>query len=55
VEQINVLVESLPNTIVMTVGSHPTDSGWRYSNPRYLEMQELFGLEPQLSGVKPGW
>jgi len=33
---------------VIAKGKHPTDTGWRFDNPAYLEMQELFGLAPQL-------
>lgn len=54
-EQIDTLKEALPDTIVMAKGKHPTDSGWRYANPRYIEMQTLLGLEPQLMDVFPGW
>ncbi len=54
-EQLQELKYGLPNTIIMAYGSHQTDNGWRYDNERYVEMQELFGLLPQLSWVEPGY
>ncbi len=54
-EQLQQLKYGLPNTIIMAYGSHQTDNGWRYDNDAYLEMQELFGLIPQLSWVEPGY
>lgn len=54
-EQLHELKVGLPNTIIMAYGSHQTDNGWRYDNERYVEMQELFGLTPQLSWVEPGY
>jgi Leucine-rich repeat (LRR) protein len=54
-EQLHELKVGLPDTIIMAYGTHQTDNGWRYDNPAYLEMQALFGLQPQLSFVEPGW
>ena len=54
-EQLQQLKFGLPNTIIMAYGKHQTDNGWRYDNDAYLEMQELFGLIPQLSWVEPGY
>lgn len=54
-EQLQQLKYGLPNTIIMAYGKHQTDNGWRYDNDAYLEMQELFGLIPQLSWVEPGY
>jgi len=47
-ETLHTLKVGLPDTIVIAKGKHPTDTGWRFDNPAYLEMQELFGLAPQL-------
>lgn len=54
-EQLQELKYGLPNTIIMAYGKHQTDNGWRYDNELYVEMQELFGLTPQLSWVEPGY
>lgn len=54
-EQLQQLKYGLPNTIIMAYGKHQTDNGWRYDNEAYVEMQELFGLIPQLSWVEPGY
>ena len=47
-ETLHALKVGLPNTIVIAKGKHPTDTGWRFGFPEYLEMQALFGLAPQL-------
>jgi Leucine-rich repeat (LRR) protein len=52
-EQLRELKVGLPDTLVIAKGAHPTATGWRYDNPRYLEMQALFGLAPQLDWMKP--
>lgn len=54
-EQLHELKVGLPDTIIMAYGKHQTDNGWRYDNPEYLVMQDLFGLVPQLSWVYPGY
>ncbi|MEN6595224.1 MAG: hypothetical protein ABFC31_09820 [Clostridiaceae bacterium] len=54
-EQLQELKVGLPDTIIMAYGKHQTDNGWRYDNDAYLEMQELFGLIPQLAFVEPGY
>lgn len=46
-EALHSLKVGLPNTIVIANGKHPTDTGWRFDNPTYCEMQALFGLPPQ--------
>lgn len=43
-DQLAQLRTALPDTLVGTRGSHPTDNGWRRNNPRYLEMRKLFSL-----------
>jgi len=47
-ETLHALKVGLPNTIVIANGKHPTDTGWRFGYPEYIEMQALFGLAPQL-------
>lgn len=47
-DTLHALKVGLPNAIVIAKGKHPTDTGWRFGNPTYLEMQALFGLAPQL-------
>ena len=46
-EELHALKVGLPNTIVIAKGKHSTDTGWRFDNPTYEEMQALFGLPPQ--------
>ena len=46
-EELHALKVGLPNTIVIANGKHSTDTGWRFDNPTYNEMQALFGLAPQ--------
>ena len=46
-EELHALKVGLPDTIVIATGKHPTDTGWRFDNPTYNEMQALFGLAPQ--------
>lgn len=46
-EALHALKVGLPNTIVIANGKHSTDTGWRFDNPTYCEMQALFGLPPQ--------
>lgn len=46
-ESLHALKVGLPNTIVIANGQHSTDTGWRFDNPTYNEMQALFGLPPQ--------
>ncbi|MEA4913723.1 MAG: hypothetical protein VB061_04030 [Christensenella sp.] len=46
-EALHALKVGLPNTIVIANGKHSTDTGWRFDNPTYEEMQALFGLPPQ--------
>ena len=46
-EALHALKVGLPNTIVIASGKHSTDTGWRFDNPTYCEMQALFGLPPQ--------
>ena len=47
-EELHELKVGLPNTIVIATGKHSTDTGWRFDNPTYNEMQALFGLAPQV-------
>ncbi len=46
-ESLHALKVGLPNTIVIANGKHSTDTGWRFDNPTYNEMQALYGLPPQ--------
>ena len=54
-EQLQQIKHGLPDTIIMAYGQHQTDNGWRYDNPEYLIMQDLFGLVPQLDWIRPGY
>ena len=54
-DQLHELKVGLPNTIIMAYGKHQTDNGWRYDNPDYIVMQDLFGLVPQLDWIEPGY
>lgn len=54
-EQLQQIKHGLPDTIIMAYGQHQTDNGWRYDNPEYLVMQDLFGLKPQLDWIRPGY
>ncbi len=54
-DQLQQIKHGLPDTIIMAYGNHQTDNGWRYDNPEYLVMQDLFGLKPQLDWIRPGY